>query len=430
MTTQHVGHCADNDPVVIRGPSVSGPGIEQVRPSEGLQAPLQAPLAYPPVMPSQRGALLSPPGSADEVLLPRAPRVRGATWPQDQEVGELRAKVAFAEANPEQAPKIAAQLLTSAQIRLQDRGVATRPCVLAEGHAGLQIVPDATSDLGALAQFLDHEVDGFKLIYAPAKLFGDRTRGAVWGLHRQVVAAHDLVFEGQPDPITLHEVEHAVLNVGEEQGARNRWLGFMQSIDGSALSDVDEAQGGYLTYCSIQEIPAYAAQLRALARRLEACPEPGKDLQELGAMARWGRSLTGRLADVAQRCLQHLHAEPTHAIFDRRKLVPQDRDAEGTPAVLWLSVERPELRLSIPLVEPELAPSFEAMQIAQGDQWAAARAPLLAAARRELTDLEATSRDARLAFADIEAAVGQAEAKGDARSIRAAARLALKRACI
>ncbi len=428
---QHVGICTEDDNVVIRTkPNVGIPGAPAMPQSVQPSAPV-APsvgggdLAQAPVIRANGLPLGAAEPRAAEVLLPRVPNVRGAPWRQDAELEGLRALVHQAEQDPGLAAQAATQLLQAAQHRLEARGVAVKACVLAEGHAGLQIQPNPDTDLGALAHFLDAQVDGFKLIYSPAKLFADHTRGAVWGLHRQVAAAHDLVFEGQPDPITLHEVEHAVLNYAEEQGARHRWLGFMQSIDGSPLSTVDEAQGGYLTYCSIQEIPAYAAQIRALARRLQACPEPGRDLTELQAMTRWGSSLAGRLADVAQRSLQTLEQTPEHMIFEGRKLVPEGRDAAQTPQVLWLSVERPELRLSIPLVEPALARAHEVMMGAQGEAWHEARAPLLAAARRELTDLQARAAGARESFDQVQKAVSKADSPS---TIRAAARLALKNA--
>lgn len=413
-------------------PNAGIPGLLPGAPSAAPVAPqveakAAADLGYAPVINNDPGHFGQPQARAAEVMLPRVPKVRGAPWTQDAHVADLRAMVQEAEQQPARAPQIAEQLMQAAQERLQAKGVAAKACVLAEGHAGLQIEPNANTDLGALAHFLHEQVDGFKLIYSPAKLFADHTRGAVWGLHRQVAAAHDLIFEGQPDPITLHEVEHAVLNYAEEQGARHRWLGFMQSIDGSPLSTVDEAQGGYLTYCSIQEIPAYAAQVRALARRLQACPEPGKDLTELQAMTQWGSSLAGRLADVAQRSLQELERAPEHMIFEGRKLVPEGRDAAETPQVLWLSVERPELRLSLPLVEPALAQACEDMMEAQGAAWHEARAPLLAAARRELTDLQARAARVRESFQSVQQAVGKADHPA---TIRAAARLALQHASL
>lgn len=359
-------------------------------------------------------------------MIPRVPRARGPLWAEDPQVVELRALIAQAEADPAQAQGIAEQVLEAAFARLQAAGVQVQACESAGGKPAMQILPDVGSALGALAQFLHEQVDGFKLIYSPIKLLEEHTRGAVWGLRRQVAVAHDLVFEGQPDPITLHEVEHALLNVAEEQGHLHRWLGFMQSIDGNPLSNVAAEQGGYLTYCSIQEIPAYSAQVRALARRLEAAPQPGRDLDELESMARWGRALAGRLADVATRAEQHLEAQPENAIFETRHLVPAGRDPEQTPHVLWVSVDRPDVRVSFPLPGAPSAQAYAQMMGADPVAALQARAHLLAKTRGRLQDLRISAAGVQEDFCAVENAAAKARAQGDLPSIRTALRVALR----
>lgn len=385
-----------------------------------------APLA-PPLAPS---GYRPPPAALVELrgCAPRVPRFRAPGWPEDEAVAEARARIATAEQDPLQAPEIAAALLAEAGARLEAMGVAHARHETADGHPGLRILPDPETPLGAVAAFLDAELDGFRLVYSPAKLFADATRGAVWGYRREVVAAHDLVFEGRLDPITRHEVEHAALNVAEEQGRLHRWLGYMQSRDGNPLSEVDAEQGGYLTYCSLQEIPAYAAQVRALGQRLHEAPEAGRDLAELEAMARWGRALSGRIADVCARAVEHLDGSPENAVFKLRRLSPQGRDPGATPEILWVSIQRPELRVDVPLLGPGARDALERMERAHAgspEAWAEARAPLLAAARRKLCGLVEAAQASRARFSETEARATAAQARPDPLEIRVAAKAAL-----
>lgn len=336
-------------------------------------------------------------------------------WAGDAEAVGFIARVEAAEADLAASAVHGAALLEAARTRLEGRGVKVADVVTAEGFPALQILPDPTTGPGTLATFLQRQVDGFKLLYAPKKLLDQATRGSVWGFQREVCAAHGLVVEGRPDPITLHEVEHAVLNLFEERGVAHRWLGFMQSIDGNPISDVHEEQGGYVTYASVQEVPAYAAQVRALGRRLVAAPEPGRDLEEVGAMARWGRALAGRTESVARRALAHLAEHPENAVFELRRNTPAGRDAAGTPEVLWVSVDRPDVRLSFPIFAAEARQAHADMQAAEpGAQgaWEAARDRLLTVLERRLQDLAAAAGAAHGAF---DAVVRGAEAAPESR---------------
>lgn len=392
MTVRAVGATPEIPEIPQTAEQAPGPS-----PGPALEVPLGPPSPVPVA-------------AAPAVLaLPRVPRFRGPAWPQDPGAPALQARIAAAEADPALHQEVAAEALAAAQARLHANGVGFAPATLEGGFEGLRILPDARSALGALADFLHEQADGFALLYSPAKLLQDRTRGAVWGYHREVAAAHDMIFEGRPDPITLHEVEHAVLNVGEEQGRAHPWLGFMQSLDGSPLSEVDAEQGGYTTYCSFQEIPAYAGQVRVLGRRLLEVPEPGKDLDELEAMARWGRALAGRAADVARRGLEQLAAHPDTAVFERRQLAPAGREPADTPSRLWVSLDRPETRVSVPLFEAEALPSFEAMMAAHGgapEAWDASRAVLLGLLRRRLEDIVGRADEARGRFSALETRAG------------------------
>ena len=350
----------------------------------------------PPVPPARVPQRFGAPG-----LFEGAAAARDPGWVIDAEAEAFVARVAQAEGELGASAVHGPALLEAARARFAANGVAVADHVTAEGFAALRILPDPGTGPGALAAFLDREVDGFRLLYAPKKLLDQQTRGAVWGHQREVAAAHALVVEGRPDPITLHEVEHAVLNLLEERGVAHRWLGFLQSLDGDPISEVHADQGGYVTYASIQEVPAYAAQVRALGRRLAAEPAPGPDLEELGAMARWGRALSGRTADVARRALVHLAEHPENAVFEVRRNAPAGRDPEQTPLVLWVDVDRPDVRVSFPLFAAEAHQAHAEMEAANGAgeaAWVEARGRLLTVLRRRLEDLAQAAGAAEAAF--------------------------------
>ncbi|MCB9647403.1 MAG: hypothetical protein H6730_12510 [Deltaproteobacteria bacterium] len=356
----------------------------------------------------------------------RVPAFRQPQWALDDAAEALVAAVQAAEQDLAASEVHGAALLAAARARFEAHGVQVEDHVTAEGFAALRILPDHATAPGALAAFLDRELDGFRLLYAPKKLLDQETRGSVWGHQREVFAAHGLVVEGRPDPITLHEVEHAVLNLLEERGVPHRWLGFLQSIDGDPISAAHEAQGGYVTYASIQEVPAYAAQVRALGRRLAAELVPGPELTELGAMARWGRALAGRTRDVAERALAHAAEHPENAVFELRRNTPAGRAPEGTPEVLWASVDRPDVRISFPLFAAEAHEAHADMQAANDgdpDEWAEARGRLLTVLRRRLLDLAAAAGAAERAFDGLVRGV-EAEPKS-----RAALRALANKAC-
>lgn len=406
----------------VGAPAPATSAASAVGSTDALEVPLGPPGARP-------GAADGPAPAFPVPSIPPPPAVRVPPFADDADAAELRAAIAAAEADANLVGETSAQLLDRAEARLALYGIGSVRTETREGYPALQVVADDATPLGELARYLERDVDGFRLLYSPEKLFRENTRGAVWGFVRQVVAAHDMILEGRLDPITRHEVEHAVLNVAEEQGRPQRWLGFVQSLDGTALSEVDADVGGYVSYCSLQEVPAYAVQVRLLGSRLAEDPSSDHDAAELEAMARWGRALAGRMAEVAERAGAALLAHPEYAVFTVRRSTPEGRETQ-VPAVAWASVDHDGVRVKLPLTELASADAVTEMlkhMAGAPEPWAEARAPLLAQIRRSLARTAADAAAARAAFTEIEqlAKAAGEDPAARRRAGRTAARLAV-----
>lgn len=327
--------------------------------------------------------------------------------------------------DPNVAKAEAKRLYEAARVRFEAQGVDFEEVVTFEGHPALRIAPVRTGHLLAEPAADLEALDGFAFLYSPEKLLLHGTRGDNWRYRREVFMSHQAVEEQRLDPITIHEIEHTILSRCEEKGIPQIFTGNVEAYAGHTVSDVASKVGGYASHLSFQEISAYQIQCEMLASRMQETDRPvdlPAEVAELRDMARWGAALSGRVADVAARVVEHLRAHPGDAFFERFALTVEPKGVPKRVAgaeVVWASV------INLPGVRPQVPLPHAFAYFDQLDQdGGAARRSMTALLIEHFERLRSTSEALAGRFAEVrdhaaEVAPRQPITKADATRLHA-----------